>query len=424
MAIGLHLRPAAWGVATTAWGTLGAILVGRLSLGPTSRLERNRTWVVVVSQMQAIGVCLAGTGFAFSGDIGLAMEWRVFVAGLGGVGVAVSVARLSRVAWAGLARARLSEQAWRAPEEGWGWLVGKAFRITFHTRAAWTCANLSALGFLGALGFFGYLPFPGAYRCFGLFGLSGFFGLIGVAHLLEAAARRRLGGMEAVPRPVGLRAISLFFGSFVAAVLALAVWGMAWHGKVEWTGTLVFGFVFAAATVGVRIRNQKRAAAVPAAAVVGAARASLGWGERSRLSYGVFFALYAGMLALLAASVDRLPEKVASHFGFNGLADGWMSRRSYLLVGSYSIKNNSLSPEIPSGSCVLAWKPARTLRPGDLVVYRHEGRFMGGRVERSDAAGLVVNRNGVSGFPVAREAVCGRIVSVLWRGSAAEREKP
>lgn len=75
---------------------------------------------------------------------------------------------------------------WQSPDSGWGWLIGKMFGITFTSRLAYRCANLSALGFLGFLGF---MPVPGWHGCFGFFGL---FGLIGVAHVIEAFARPSL----------------------------------------------------------------------------------------------------------------------------------------------------------------------------------------------------------------------------------------
>jgi len=93
------------------------------------------------------------------------------------------------------------------------------------------------------------------------------------------------------------------------------------------------------------------------------------------------------------------------------------------VLGSYRVSGDSLSPEIPRGSYVLAWKPAATFRPGDLIVYRHEGRVLGGRVEGSDTASLVINRNGVSAERIARKTVCGRIVTVLWRGSEQTSDK-
>ena len=79
--------------------------------------------------------------------------------------------------------ATADKPAWQPPNSGWGWLIGKIFGMSFTSRLAYRCANLSALGFLGFLGF---MPLPGWHGCFGFFGL---FGLIGVAHMVEAFAR-------------------------------------------------------------------------------------------------------------------------------------------------------------------------------------------------------------------------------------------
>jgi uncharacterized membrane protein len=39
---------------------------------------------------------------------------------------------------------------------------------------------------------------------------------------------------------------------------------------------------------------------------------------------------YAAFLVGMAATYARLPERVASHFGANGVANGWMSREGYV----------------------------------------------------------------------------------------------
>lgn len=39
---------------------------------------------------------------------------------------------------------------------------------------------------------------------------------------------------------------------------------------------------------------------------------------------------YAAFLVGLAATYARLPERVASHFGANGVANGWMTREGYV----------------------------------------------------------------------------------------------
>jgi len=89
------------------------------------------------------------------------------------------------------------------------------------------------------------------------------------------------------------------------------------------------------------------------------------------------------------------------------------------VVRAFVIRNDALAPETPAGSWVLAWLPAREFRPGDLVVYRDGDRYFAGRVSEATPEGVQVNRNGVPDFAVAREAIRGRIVSVLWRGAAA-----
>lgn len=40
--------------------------------------------------------------------------------------------------------------------------------------------------------------------------------------------------------------------------------------------------------------------------------------------------LYAGFVALVWLTREQLPERVASHFGASGRADGWMSRDSHV----------------------------------------------------------------------------------------------
>jgi hypothetical protein len=95
------------------------------------------------------------------------------------------------------------------------------------------------------------------------------------------------------------------------------------------------------------------------------------------------------------------------------------------VVGAYTIKGDSLAPEVPAGSYVLAWKPTQSFSAGDLVVYRQEGQFFAGRVSGVTSACVFVNRNGTADFQVGRAVLCGRIVTVLWRGTrrgAAPRE--
>ena len=52
--------------------------------------------------------------------------------------------------------------------------------------------------------------------------------------------------------------------------------------------------------------------------------------EIGRMAAFVFLLLYWAFAAALIASASCLPERVATHFGFEGQADGWMSRSFYL----------------------------------------------------------------------------------------------
>lgn len=155
-------------------------------------------------------------------------------------------------------------------------------------------------------------------------------------------------------------------------------------------------------------------------------------------------AFFIGMLIWTALLLMRLAETKAAEASLLrpetesdsalGKAHHWRKGAIQLLVGvafalavkawvlgSYKISSDSLSPEIPAGSYVLAWKPARLFRPGDLIVYRRRDRALSGRVEKSDAESLVINRNGMSAERIPRADVCGRIVTVLWRGSKSGR---
>jgi uncharacterized membrane protein len=49
-----------------------------------------------------------------------------------------------------------------------------------------------------------------------------------------------------------------------------------------------------------------------------------------RWAYPLSQMFYLGLVALVTATLDQLPERVASHFGLDGLANGWMSRGGYV----------------------------------------------------------------------------------------------
>lgn len=52
--------------------------------------------------------------------------------------------------------------------------------------------------------------------------------------------------------------------------------------------------------------------------------------KNPRLPYAVFGLLYLALVAFLIRTAPGLPDRVASHFGMEGAANGWMSRPSYL----------------------------------------------------------------------------------------------
>ncbi len=57
------------------------------------------------------------------------------------------------------------------------------------------------------------------------------------------------------------------------------------------------------------------------------ASCAVGW-----LPGGLLTGMYALFLGMLWYDAPRLPERVASHFDAAGVADGWMSRITYLIV--------------------------------------------------------------------------------------------
>jgi signal peptidase I len=93
-------------------------------------------------------------------------------------------------------------------------------------------------------------------------------------------------------------------------------------------------------------------------------------------------------------------------------------------LGTYAIKGDGVNPEIPKNSWVLTWKMATVLSPGDLIVYRSDHQFWVGRVVEAQGNTVRVNRNGTPDFTIERQAVRGRVVSVLWRGTPEKKETP
>ncbi|MCB1096622.1 MAG: serine/threonine protein kinase [Verrucomicrobiae bacterium] len=130
------------------------------------------------------------------------------------------------------------------PRSGWGWLIGKAFGITFTSRGAFHLANLSALGFLGCLGFLEQVGLSGASGLFGLFGL---FGNIGLAFVVEGLHRNssrkqdaRTGGASTTAR----WALGFLLAAILGTPLLLAI---VPGGRHDWV--LVFAGLCAMASL-------------------------------------------------------------------------------------------------------------------------------------------------------------------------------
>ncbi len=54
-------------------------------------------------------------------------------------------------------------------------------------------------------------------------------------------------------------------------------------------------------------------------------------GSRPQAQY-LFFALIAAYVLYAAVRLVQMPEVMVTHFGFDGRADGWMSRNTFLVV--------------------------------------------------------------------------------------------
>ncbi len=95
------------------------------------------------------------------------------------------------------------------------------------------------------------------------------------------------------------------------------------------------------------------------------------------------------------------------------------------VIFDFVVGDDSAAPELPRGSRVIAWKPANTFVPHDLIVCKFNGGYTDlGRVVRNEGADLIVNRNGHPDVKVPREAVVGKVICVYWRASATPPAEP
>lgn len=83
---------------------------------------------------------------------------------------------------------------------------------------------------------------------------------------------------------------------------------------------------------------------------------------------------------------------------------------------AFFVPGGSVAPQLPAGSRCLVYKLSSDFKPGDIIVYspteRPQSRFLA-VVRGIDAGtnGLIVERNQVKPYVVARSAVVGRVVA-------------
>lgn len=78
--------------------------------------------------------------------------------------------------------------------------------------------------------------------------------------------------------------------------------------------------------------------------------------ETNRTAAVVWLLVYVGYLAFVFASAPQLPERVATHFGAEGRANGWMTRQGYLIfetafplaIGLFLAGTASLTSRFPA----------------------------------------------------------------------------
>jgi serine/threonine protein kinase/signal peptidase I len=88
------------------------------------------------------------------------------------------------------------------------------------------------------------------------------------------------------------------------------------------------------------------------------------------------------------------------------------------LLGPFVVTGDSAAPELPAGSRILVWKPARAFSPGDMIAYDHGGDTFVGRVVGAAEAFVTVNRNGQPDEIIPRQRVTGKVISVYWRATS------
>jgi uncharacterized protein (TIGR03435 family) len=91
---------------------------------------------------------------------------------------------------------------------------------------------------------------------------------------------------------------------------------------------------------------------------------------------------------------------------------------------SFRAGTDAAAPEIPQGSQFFVWKLTHHFAPGDLVAYRQNEFVSMGRVVRSEAECVTVNRNHQGDFAVPRADILGKVVCIYWRASNSALLRP
>ncbi len=92
----------------------------------------------------------------------------------------------------------------------------------------------------------------------------------------------------------------------------------------------------------------------------------------SRLPLGLLAILYVMLIALLIDSADKLPQLVATHFGFAGDADAWMGRTTYLIfMAGFGLTFPLLLPAV---GLALGRLPIRAIKIPHREVWLAPGR--------------------------------------------------
>ena len=79
-------------------------------------------------------------------------------------------------------------------------------------------------------------------------------------------------------------------------------------------------------------------------------------------------------------------------------------------LAPYRVPNNSIAPEIPKGSHVIAWRLAPQFEPGDIATYRDGDHVFLGRVVKVADDTITITRADRVERVIARAAVTGRVI--------------